>query len=127
MSILHKTRRALKHLIFGETALPEEFTVGIVEPQTEIALWLHGMGAPIDVTSSFSTACSDPFVLCLSFAGGTAPAGKDRDRLSLKFCERSGQKRVLGEIGALVRRHGAQAVGELVGVAHPPVSSSTRA
>jgi dihydroorotate dehydrogenase (NAD+) catalytic subunit len=36
-------------------------------------------------------------------------------------------QRVLGEIGALVRRHGAQAVGELVGVAHPPVSSSTRA
>ncbi len=36
-------------------------------------------------------------------------------------------QRVLGEIGALMRRHGAQAVGELVGVAHPPVSSSTRA
>ncbi|WP_158819709.1 flavin reductase [Granulicella sp. S156] len=99
MSILPKTRRALKHLFFGETALPEEFTVGIVEPQTEIALWLHGMGTPVDVTYRYSTACSDPFVLCLPFEEGRAPAGKDRDRLSLKFCERSGQKRVLGEIG----------------------------
>ena len=99
MSILHKTRSALKHLIFGDAALPEEFTIGLADPQTEISLWLHGMGAPIDVTSRYSTACSDPFVLCISFAEGKAPAEKDRDRLSLKFCERGGQHRVLGEIG----------------------------
>lgn len=36
-------------------------------------------------------------------------------------------KRVLPELGDLLLRHGARGVGELVGVAHPRVSSSTRA
>jgi dihydroorotate dehydrogenase (NAD+) catalytic subunit len=36
-------------------------------------------------------------------------------------------ERVLPELGDLVLRHGARGIGELVGVAHPRVSSSTRA
>ncbi|MEP6640482.1 MAG: dihydroorotate dehydrogenase [Gaiellales bacterium] len=36
-------------------------------------------------------------------------------------------RRVLEELPELLRRHGAGRIGELVGVAHPPVSSSTRA
>jgi dihydroorotate dehydrogenase (NAD+) catalytic subunit len=36
-------------------------------------------------------------------------------------------RRLLPELGALLRRHGAHRIGELVGVAHPQVSSSTRA
>jgi dihydroorotate dehydrogenase (NAD+) catalytic subunit len=35
--------------------------------------------------------------------------------------------RLLPELGALVRRHGARRIGDLVGVAHPQVSSSSRA
>jgi len=36
-------------------------------------------------------------------------------------------RRVLQELPELLRRHGVGGIGELVGVAHPPVSSSTRA
>jgi dihydroorotate dehydrogenase (NAD+) catalytic subunit len=36
-------------------------------------------------------------------------------------------ERVLPELGDLLLRHGARGIGELVGVAHPRVSSSTRA
>jgi dihydroorotate dehydrogenase (NAD+) catalytic subunit len=36
-------------------------------------------------------------------------------------------QRLLPELGDLLRRHGSRGVGELVGVAHPRVSSSTRA
>jgi dihydroorotate dehydrogenase (NAD+) catalytic subunit len=36
-------------------------------------------------------------------------------------------ERMLPELGDLLRRHGARGIGEIVGVAHPPVSSSTRA
>ncbi|HEY2789420.1 MAG TPA: dihydroorotate dehydrogenase [Gaiellales bacterium] len=36
-------------------------------------------------------------------------------------------ERILPELGDLLARHGARGIGELVGVAHPRVSSSTRA
>jgi dihydroorotate dehydrogenase (NAD+) catalytic subunit len=36
-------------------------------------------------------------------------------------------EQVLADIGPLMRRHGAETVGDLVGAAHPRVSSSTRA
>jgi flavin reductase (DIM6/NTAB) family NADH-FMN oxidoreductase RutF len=92
-------RRALKNLVFGDTLLPQEFTVGMVEPQAEIGVWLHGMGIALDVTHRHSTACSDPFTICIAFEEGQRPNDKDLRHLSLKFCERDGQKRVLGEIG----------------------------
>jgi dihydroorotate dehydrogenase len=36
-------------------------------------------------------------------------------------------RRVLQELPELLRRHDAEGIRELVGAAHPPVSSSTRA
>ena len=36
-------------------------------------------------------------------------------------------RRVVDELPELLRRHGAGGIGELVGVAQPPISSSTRA
>src|SRR5271167_1408424 len=99
MSITKQSRRAIKNLVFGDTLLPQEFTVGMVEPQAEIIVWLHGMGSPVDVTHRHSTACSDPFALCVAFDEGQTPDHRDLRRLSLKFCERDGRKRVLGKIG----------------------------
>ncbi len=99
MSIIEHSRRAIKGLLFGDTLLPQEFTVGLVEPQAEIAVWLHGMGTPLDVSQRHSTACSDPFTICVAFDEGRKPDSKDLGHLSLRFCERDGQKRVLGEIG----------------------------
>jgi dihydroorotate dehydrogenase (NAD+) catalytic subunit len=43
------------------------------------------------------------------------------------FADPDTPRRVLHELPRLVRRHGAGGIGELVGAAHPPVSSSTRA
>jgi len=98
MSVISKGGRVVKNLLFGDTLIPQEFTVGMVEPQREIAVWLHGMGAPLDVTNRHSTACSDPFTVCIAFDAGQSPQGKDLRRLSLKFSEREGKK-LLGEIG----------------------------
>lgn len=98
MSIF-KHSGAIKNLVFGDTLLPQEFTVGMVEPQAEITVWLHGMGSPVDVTHRHSTACSDPFTLCVAFDEGQTPDHRSLRHLSLKFCERDGRKRVLGEIG----------------------------
>jgi hypothetical protein len=43
-------------------------------------------------------ACTDPFMVCIAFDEGQGPREKEHHRLSLKFCERAGQQRVLGEI-----------------------------
>jgi hypothetical protein len=99
MTILEGSRRMLKKIVFGDTLLPQEFTIGLAGPQAEIAVWLHGMGAPRDVTQRHSTACSAPFVMCIAFDEGRRPSEKEMGRLSLRFCERDGQRRVLGEIG----------------------------
>jgi flavin reductase (DIM6/NTAB) family NADH-FMN oxidoreductase RutF len=43
-------------------------------------------------------ACTDPFTVCIAFDEGQGPREREHRRLSLKFCERGGQQRVLGEI-----------------------------
>ena len=99
MRVIKSCRRAIKSVVFGDTLLPQEFTVGLVNPQAEIVVWLHGMGEARDVTCRQSTACSSPFVICISFDKGQTPSEKELGCLALKFCEREGQKQVLGEIG----------------------------
>jgi hypothetical protein len=98
MSMMSQCRKVIRRIIFGDTLLPQAFTIGLADPQTEISVWLHGMGSPLDITSSHSMACADPFTVCIPFKEGYGPREKKPSRLSMKFCERNGQKRVLGEI-----------------------------
>ena len=49
MPLAQQTRKAVS-LLLGDTDLPQEFTIGLNEPQTLTTVWLHGMGAPLDVT-----------------------------------------------------------------------------
>lgn len=98
MSIVEQSRRRIRNLIFGDTMLPQEFTLGMAEPHAEIAVWLHGLGTPIDVTTRHSTACSDPFRVCIAFGEHQVLDGASLEHLSMKFCERVGKRRVLGEI-----------------------------
>jgi flavin reductase (DIM6/NTAB) family NADH-FMN oxidoreductase RutF len=99
VSMMRHCQRAIQRIVFGDTFVPQAFTVGMADPQTEITVWLHGMGAPLDVTSRHSMACADPFTVCIAFDEGLGPREKEHRRLTLKFRERGGQKRVLGEIG----------------------------
>jgi flavin reductase (DIM6/NTAB) family NADH-FMN oxidoreductase RutF len=99
MSIATRGRRVLQKIVFGDTFLPQEFFLGLADPQTEITVWLYGMGHPLDVTCHHSMACAAPFTICIAFVEGQSPSDEELERLTLKFCERNGQKRVLGEIG----------------------------
>jgi flavin reductase (DIM6/NTAB) family NADH-FMN oxidoreductase RutF len=90
---------AIKRIAFGNTLLPQEFTLGLEEPQTEITVWLHGAGAPRDITRRHSMVCASPLTICVGLDEGQRPTEKELVRPSLLFCERAGQKRVLGEIG----------------------------
>jgi flavin reductase (DIM6/NTAB) family NADH-FMN oxidoreductase RutF len=95
----HKFRSALRSMLLGPTDLPQACNMGLREPQTEVAVWLHGMGAPRDVTFRHSVACAAPFLVCIEFAPDESLEERAAGRLSLKFCERGGDKRLLGEIG----------------------------
>ena len=98
MSIIGQCRKAIKKLMFGDLLLPQAFTIGLTEPHGEITVWLHGMGSPIDVTRRHSMACADPFTACIAFEEEEKLAEPELGCLSLEFCEREGQKRVLGRI-----------------------------
>jgi hypothetical protein len=98
MSIARQCHRVIQRIIFGDTLLPQAFTIGLAEPQAEITVWLYGMDVPLDVTRRHSMACTDPFTVCIAFDEGQEPSEKELGRLSMKFCERNGHKRVLGEI-----------------------------
>jgi flavin reductase (DIM6/NTAB) family NADH-FMN oxidoreductase RutF len=98
MSIMMQCRTAIQRLVFGNTLIPQAFTIGLVDPQTEITVWLHGMGKPIDVTNRHSMACADPFAVCVAFDEDKTPTTAQLERLSLKFCERDGRMRMLGQI-----------------------------
>jgi flavin reductase (DIM6/NTAB) family NADH-FMN oxidoreductase RutF len=99
MSIVRQCRQAIKKIVFGNTLLPQEFTIGLKEPQTEITVWLHGMSIPLDVTWRHSTVCSEPFTLCIAFDQERRPAERDLKHLSLQYRERDGEVQLLGEIG----------------------------
>ena len=98
MSIIGQCRKIIKQLMFGDTLLPQAFTIGLTEPRGEITVWLHGMGSPIDVTRRHSMACADPFTVCIALDDKEKLTETELGRLSLKFCERDGQRRVLGKI-----------------------------
>ena len=99
MSMAGQCRAAIRELVFGNTLLPQEFFLGMPDPQPEIAVWLHGRGSPVDVTGLHSMACAAPFTVCLALDGDKRHSAKDFEELSLRFCERDGQKQTLGEIG----------------------------
>ncbi len=99
MSIVRQCRKVVQQILFGDTLLPQEFFIGLPQPQMEIAVWLHGMGPPLDITCRHSMACAAPFTICIAFDEDHKFNRERSGSLSIKFCERDGQKRVLGEVG----------------------------
>jgi flavin reductase (DIM6/NTAB) family NADH-FMN oxidoreductase RutF len=98
MLMARRGRKALQKIIFGDTLVPQEFFLGMPDPQTEIDVWLHGAGAPVDVTLRHSMACAAPFTICVAFDEEKQLRERTRNGLSLVFSERSGNERILGEI-----------------------------
>jgi hypothetical protein len=97
MSMMKQGLRAIKKTLFGNSLLPQRIFLGQTPPQTEITVWLHGMGSPLDVTHRHSMACADAFAVGIAFDSGQSPS--ENDRLSLQFRERNGNRQLLGEIG----------------------------
>ena len=98
MSILGKLSRPLTKIVYGDTSIPQEFTIGLRQPQEEITVFLHGFGAPLDVTERHTMACCAPFMMGVSLDGNGNTAPPRSGGISLQFRERGGEKRVLGVI-----------------------------
>jgi flavin reductase (DIM6/NTAB) family NADH-FMN oxidoreductase RutF len=98
MSITRRGRIVIRRLLSGESSVPQAFTIGLADPQKEITVWLHGMGELIDVTNRHSMACADPFRVCIAFDEDRIPSSEECNKLLLKFCEREGDRRTLGQI-----------------------------
>jgi flavin reductase (DIM6/NTAB) family NADH-FMN oxidoreductase RutF len=99
MSLAGKLYSGLRKVFLGPTDLPQACDVALHYPQTEIEVWLHGMGEPRDVTLRHSPACTAPYMFCIGFEREEQLARYADSPLSLRFCERVGRRRLLGEIG----------------------------
>jgi hypothetical protein len=98
MSVSERFRRVLKHIVFGDTSLPQEFTTGLEDPSGEISVWLHGMGAPRDVTLRHTTACTAPLTICIACDQGQIFVQPDRRKVSLTYCAGGNPQQILGRI-----------------------------
>jgi flavin reductase (DIM6/NTAB) family NADH-FMN oxidoreductase RutF len=98
MSLKKSLRRFLKNAVFGGDRLPTRFFLSQIEPQQEVAVWLLGAGAPIDITRRHCQASGLPLTICIAFTSGRAPAESQRSQLKLRLCETHGEKRILSEL-----------------------------
>jgi hypothetical protein len=99
MSMIRRCREAIARIVFGDAYLPQAFSIGLPDPQTEVGVWLHGLGAPLDVTDRHTMACADPFTVCIGFNTEEYPFGETGEKAVLQFCEQTGRRQVLAEIG----------------------------
>ncbi len=91
--------RLIKRLAFGDSQLPQQFTVGMRDPQSEVTVWLHGLDKPYDVTSRHVMACVKPLTIGVVFEPEwNFPQNGKGQRLSLRFQERGGNGKLVGEI-----------------------------
>lgn len=98
VAIVRTTRAALRRILFGGGLPPQEFTIGLKPPQSEIAVWLVGSGAPIDITFRHSMACSEPLILALAFENDRTPPPDEGFGLTLEYRRRDFPEQLLGKI-----------------------------
>ena len=99
----------LKRIVFGDTLIPQEFTIGLEEPNAEISVRLDTRDAHCDVTRRQMTACTAPLRLCIAFHEPPVPDERALERAVLRFCVRGSPRQILGEIR--LRPEGSIAAG----------------
>lgn len=90
-------RTALRQLVFGPP-IPQFCTVALTNPQSEVRVWLRGLGAPVDVTDCNVIASARPFMVGIGLQHIPDEATVKHSPLFLGFRDRAGDTRLLGEI-----------------------------
>jgi flavin reductase (DIM6/NTAB) family NADH-FMN oxidoreductase RutF len=97
--MISQLRAAVKSVVFGRQSLHHSCNVGLRDPQSEVSVWLHGLGDPLDISHRNVIAGINPLTIGIGLKGNLDVRATTRPRLSMKFQERGGEKRLLGEIG----------------------------
>ncbi len=98
MRLSERARKAVRQVLLGADTFPQQCIVGMREPQSEIAVELHGAGATLDVTESHMLACAAPFTIAIGMTPGLKQQVAAARRLSLQLSERGGTRRLLGKL-----------------------------
>jgi flavin reductase (DIM6/NTAB) family NADH-FMN oxidoreductase RutF len=97
--MLKLARKTLKRVILGNTDLPQQCTVAMSDPQSEVEVCLHGLGPPVNVTESHAIACAAPPIVAIRLDGARTTEIKPGATLLLKFHHRGGAGVLLGQLG----------------------------
>lgn len=89
----------LKRLLLGPVSLPQKVDLGLPDPQSEVKVWLDGLGTRIDVTHRHLMSCGAPLTICIALDGDQVDREALRRGLALWFHEHGGRQQLLGEIG----------------------------
>jgi flavin reductase (DIM6/NTAB) family NADH-FMN oxidoreductase RutF len=90
-------RTALREFVFGPP-IPQFCTVGLKYPQSEVRVWLRGLGSPLDVTDTNVIVAARPFTVGIGLERIPDAATIERAHLFMNFSDHSGDNRWLGEI-----------------------------
>jgi flavin reductase (DIM6/NTAB) family NADH-FMN oxidoreductase RutF len=110
MRIPAQARKFLKRLFLGPLDCPQQCPVGLRDPQTDVAVLLHGLGDACDVTHNHFMTCGAPFTIGISFDNAQTQLINENTQLTLEFRQRDGDQRLLGEIA--LRRTSMVPVGD---------------
>jgi len=91
-------REIIKRLVLGPSAFPHKCAVGLSAPQSEISVWLHGIGSPRDVTSTNVIAGTTPLVIGIGTDSRESRPVAAHHHPVLVFREEKADQRILGEI-----------------------------
>lgn len=92
-------RRMVRRILFGPADFRQQRVLGLTDPQQEVQVWLHGFGDPLDVTDRHVIASAQPLTIGIPLHDRWHDSVWIRHRPVLKFRERGGAGRLLGEIG----------------------------
>jgi flavin reductase (DIM6/NTAB) family NADH-FMN oxidoreductase RutF len=101
--MMNRARRFLRRAVFGSESFPQQCAIGSHEPQAEVLVQLHGIGAPRDVTCCNVMAAAKPFTIGIGLGREEDASVIQRSRPSLQFQERGGEHKLLGKIGLRLR------------------------
>jgi flavin reductase (DIM6/NTAB) family NADH-FMN oxidoreductase RutF len=97
MLTIRGARTALREFVFGPP-IPQFCTVGLKYPQSEVRVWLRGLGTPLDVTDTNVIVAARPFTVGIGLERIPDAATIERAHLFMNFSDHSGDNRWLGEI-----------------------------
>jgi flavin reductase (DIM6/NTAB) family NADH-FMN oxidoreductase RutF len=97
--MLKRARKALRRVVLGDTDLPQQCTVAMRDPQSEVEVWLHGLGPDLNVTDNHVIASAAPSIIAMGLDDAWRPQIKSGTRLLLRLRQRGGDAALLGQLG----------------------------